>query len=71
MNAIIALTNIKIGRRVYFEDENYQGNGKISHIPTDEEQDFFKKVNGEAALFVKPNGASRARAISISQIVLL
>lgn len=58
------------GRKVYFEDASYQGNGVIHYIPNDEEQEFQNIVHGENAISVNPvNG--HPRFVPLSQIVLL
>lgn len=72
MNTLTTIpeTKLAIGTKVYFEDENYQGNGSVHYIPTDVEQEFQNLVHGENAISVKPKNG-RPRFVPISQIIIL
>lgn len=67
---LIPKTDIRIGMKVYFETENYQGNGIIHYIPNEEEQQFQNLVNGENAISIKARN-QRPVFVPISQIIIL
>lgn len=62
--------DLKIGRRIYFEDETYQGDGIVHYLPNEEERQFFMELDGEPSISVKPIGG-KPRFVPLSQIILL
>lgn len=71
MQPAVINNDLFVGRKIYFEDENYQGTGSIFYLPTQEEQDFQNQCCGENCLSVKPARTGKARFVPISQIILL
>jgi hypothetical protein len=60
--------NLSIGQKVYFEDENYQGNGFIHYLPDEKHRKLLVKMNGEECISVRPSNKrdGRARFVPIS-----
>lgn len=72
-NTLSTQKQLAVGMKIYFEDENYQGNGTIHYIPSIEEckRNCFIEIHGENCISVKPLKSGRPRFIPLSQIILL